>query len=314
MGRIPSNTWGLLKKTLNGGRNMALNDLMHIAIAGGFMAALGIVLSLTLAVANRRLWVHEDPRIDDIEEMLPSSNCGACGTAGCRPFAEALIAGEAKPGQCTVNSRENNEEIADYLGVDTGEVERRVARLACAGGSHVARMRAHYDGLDSCRAASLIGGGPKQCSWGCLGLADCATVCDFDAITMDRHGLPQVDAAKCTACGDCVEICPKDLFSIHPVSHRLWVACKSLADGEAAEADCEVACTNCERCVKDSPEGLIEIRDNLAVIDYSKNELASRVATERCPTGAIVWLDDTAGVLKGRHAKRIVRTEALPLG
>ena len=53
-----------------------------------------------------------------------------------------------------------------------------------------------------------------------------------------------------------------------------------------AEADCEVACTNCERCAKDSPEGLITMVNNLAVVDYRKNGLASRIAVERCPTGA----------------------------
>ena len=202
--------------------------------------------------------------------------------------------------------------MADYLGVDSGDVVKRVARLACAGGTHVARNRAHYDGLPSCRAAAVVSGGPKGCTWGCLGLADCADVCDFDAITMDKHGLPVVDGSKCTACGDCVDICPKDLFSIHTVDHRLWVACKNLEFGDTAENDCEVACTACERCAKDSPEGLITIQDNLAIIDYEKNGLASKVATERCPTGAIVWLDDK-GMIKGSQAKRIIRREALPM-
>jgi Fe-S-cluster-containing hydrogenase component 2 len=130
---------------------------------------------------------------------------------------------------------------------------------------------------------------------------------------MDRYGLPVVDAEKCTACGDCVDICPKGLFSIQPVDRRLWVACKNLEHGDSAENECEVACTACERCVKDSPEGLIKIQNNLAVVDYSKNSLASPVATERCPTGAIVWLDDDQGAVKGIYAKRIVRSEALPL-
>ena len=52
------------------------------------------------------------------------------------------------------------------------------------------------------------------------------------------------------------------------------------------------ACTGCGRCAVDAPEGLIAIRDSLAVIDYSRNALASRLAIERCPTGAIVWLEE----------------------
>jgi Na+-translocating ferredoxin:NAD+ oxidoreductase RNF subunit RnfB len=292
---------------------MELNIALNVSSAIIFMGVLGLLLSSLLAFANKKLWVFEDPRIDEIEDMLPATNCGACGNAGCRPFAEALIAGTVNPAQCTVSTPDTISEIADYLGVESGDVVKRVARLACAGGNHVARMRAHYDGLASCRAASVVSGGPKGCTWGCIGLADCAEVCEFDAITMDKHGLPVVDTAKCTACGDCVDICPKDLFSIHAADHRLWVACKNLEFGDTAENDCEVACTACERCAKDSPEGLITIRDNLAVIDYEKNDLASRVATERCPTGAIVWLDDAKGMIKGSQAKRIIRSEALPM-
>ena len=286
---------------------------LNVTTAILFMGVLGLLLSSMLAFANKKLWVFEDPRIDEIESMLPATNCGACGNAGCRPFAEALISGEVVPAQCTVSSAEAISEIADYLGVESGDVVKRVARLACAGGSHVARMRARYDGLESCRAAAVVSGGPKSCTWGCIGLADCADVCDLDAITMDRHGLPLVDAEKCTACEDCVEVCPKGLFSIQPVDRRLWVACKNLEHGDSAESECEVACTACERCVKDSPEGLISIQNNLAVVDYSNNNLTSPVATERCPTGAIVWLDDDKGAVKGVYAKRIVRNEALPL-
>lgn len=292
---------------------MDIEIVLNVSSAILFMGVLGLLLSSLLAFANKKLWVFEDPRIDEVESLLPATNCGACGSAGCRPFAEALIEGKVAPALCTVSSADNITEIADYLGVDSGDVVKRVARLACAGGSHVARMRAHYDGLASCRAAAVVSGGPKGCTWGCLGLADCAEVCEFDAITMDKHGLPVVESAKCTACEDCVEICPKGLFSIQPVDHRLWVACKNLEHGDTAENDCEVACTACERCAKDSPEGLITIDDNLAIIDYSKNGLASRVATERCPTGAIVWLDDDRGVIKGTQAKRIIRKEALPI-
>jgi RnfABCDGE-type electron transport complex B subunit len=292
---------------------MDLDIALNVSSAIIFMGVLGLLLSSLLAFANKKLWVFEDPRIDDIESLLPASNCGACGNAGCRPFAEALIAGKVKPAQCTVSSAETISEIADYLGVEAGDVVKRVARLACAGGTHVARNRAHYKGLATCRAAAVVSGGPKGCTWGCIGLADCAEVCEFDAITMNKHGLPVVDAQKCTACEDCVEICPKGLFSIQPADRRLWIACKNMEDGDTAESLCEVACTACERCAKDSPEGLITIQNNLAIIDYSKNELASPVATERCPTGAIVWLDDNRGMVKGTQAKRIIRSEALPM-
>ncbi len=279
------------------------------------MAGLGSLLAGLLALANRLLFVYEDPRIDIVEELLPHANCGACGHPGCRPFAEGLVKGSTDPGLCTVNSREMTLTIANYLGVEVGKHEKRVARLACAGGRHVARIRASYRGLQSCRAAAVVSGGHKGCTWGCLGFGDCAAVCDFEAISMDSNSLPVVDEEKCTACGDCVEVCPKQLFSIHPVSHQLWVACKNQDQEEEAEADCEVTCTACGRCVADAPEGLITLRQNLAVIDYAKNALASRVAIERCPTGAIVWLHRHRGAQKGSRArKKVVRKEPLPLG
>jgi len=282
-----------------------------IFVAVAFMSTLGLILASILVLANRRLFVFEDPRIDQVEEFLPHANCGACGTAGCRPFAEMLVSRQIEPARCTVNSKDMNQIIANFLGVDLGNMEKRVARLACAGGSHVAYVRATYGGMTSCRGAAMVSGGGKGCTWGCLGLGDCKDVCDFNAIHMNRYGLPVVSEADCTACGDCVEVCPKDLFSLQPVSHQLWVACKNLDSGDEGEAECSVVCTACGRCAQDSPEGLIEIRDNLAVIDYSKNSLASRVAIERCPTGAIVWLEKGGRMEKGKDARKVVRKEAL---
>jgi ferredoxin len=129
---------------------------------------------------------------------------------------------------------------------------------------------------------------------------------------MNSLGLPVVDAARCTACGDCVDVCPKGLFSLEPVSRHLWVACKNHADGDTAEMQCEVACTACGKCVADAAPGLMRLERELAVVDYGKNALAKPEVIARCPTGAIVWLED-GKVSKGREAKRIVRTAPLPV-
>lgn len=283
---------------------------MVFLTAVGALSGLTFVLATALVLANKKLHVYEDPRIDAVEDMLPHTNCGACGYPGCRPFAEALIRAEASPGKCTVSSEEGRERIAGYLGVDVGAEERRVARLACAGGSNVARNRAHYDGLQTCRAAARVAGGGKSCFWGCLGLGDCADACDFDAIHMSPHDLPVVDEAACTACGDCVDVCPKDLFSLHEVSHRLWVACSALEAGDEILESCEVACTACGRCEMDAPAGLITMKKNLPVIDYGRPH-ATREPIQRCPTGAIVWIDPEAGPVKGPEAKKILRKSAL---
>lgn len=288
-----------------------MTALANIAVAGSFMAGLGVLLAGLLALAHKRFYIFEDPRIDAVEELLPRNNCGACGTAGCRIFAEAVVQGSLDPGQCTVCTPDERQTIADFLGVAVGEHEKRVARLACAGGEHVARVRARYDGLASCRAAHLVAGGDKGCTWGCLGFGDCRDVCEFDAIDMDNHGLPTVRVDLCTACGDCVAVCPRKLFSLHPVSHRLWVACNNQGFGAEEESQCEVICNACGRCAMDAP-ALVSIANNLAVIDYARNEHASRTAIERCPTGAIVLLDNQQGAIKGTHARKLVRREPLP--
>jgi Na+-translocating ferredoxin:NAD+ oxidoreductase RNF subunit RnfB len=286
---------------------------MTIIIALAALGSLTLALALTLVWANKKLYVYEDPRIDTVEDMLPHANCGACGFPGCRPFAEALVAGDVLPGKCTVSSDEGRARIASFLGVDAGAEEKRVARLACAGGTNVARNRAEYKGIDSCQAASLVSGGGKGCFWGCLGHGDCEVVCDFDAITMNEFGLPVVDVDKCTACGDCVEVCPKGLFSLQPVSHQLWVACKNLEQGDDILEECQVACTACGRCAMDAPGNLIEMIHNLPVVNYQENH-KTKVPIERCPTGAIVWLEEDGSATKGRDAKKIVRKGERKLG
>ncbi len=283
---------------------------MLVLTAVGALGALALILATGLVVANRTLYVEEDPRYDAVEAMLPGTNCGACGYPGCRSFAEALLSDKVLPGKCTVSTDAGRAAIADYLGIDVGAEESRVARLACAGGSNVARRHADYVGNASCRSAALVAGGGKGCFWGCLGYGDCERACDFDAIVMNRHDLPEVLEDKCTACGDCVEICPKDLFSLQAVSHRLWVACKNLEFGDEILADCLLGCTACGRCAQDAPQA-VSIEDNLAVVNHERAGDA-RTAIDRCPTGAIVWFDTNGSVVRGDAAPTVARRSPLP--
>jgi Na+-translocating ferredoxin:NAD+ oxidoreductase RNF subunit RnfB len=266
-------------------------DFVELAVPTGILGGVGLAFGALIAVVHRYFKVWEDPRIDGATDRLPGANCGACGLPGCRAFAEKVVAGDVEPAGCTVMGPEDVVYLADYLGVAAGEAQKRVARLLCAGGSDVAVQQASYRGLSTCGAAATVAGGGKGCTWGCIGLADCQVACDFDAIRMLPNGLPRVDPEKCTACGDCVEACPKDLFEVMPLDRRLLVQCKSALEGDEAEALCRVACTACGRCVSDAKPGVIEIRGGLAVVDYERNEDTGPEAIGRCPTDSIVWIE-----------------------
>jgi len=263
-------------------------DYQNILTSGVFMLVIGSALIILLAYLGIKFRVEEDPRISEVSSRLPQANCGACGKAGCHGFAEAVVLGELNVGKCTVASSEKKAEIAEYLGMTVVLGEKTFARLACAGGTNVARNNAEFDPHMSCRDANRSGGG-KACAWGCLGLGDCMAACAFDAIVMNRFGLPIVDVDKCTSCGDCVRECPRDLFSIVPESRKLFVACKNLQLGIEAKKECGVACTGCGNCVFDAPKGLIKIENGLAVVDYDSGLPLTENATKNCPTGAIVY-------------------------
>ena len=102
------------------------------------MVGLGLLFATILAVAYKKLRVYEDPRIDIVEDMLPSANCGACGEPGCRAFAEKVVQGDLNPGKCTVSSSSGIEDIGKYLGIEVTSEAKKVARLLCAGGKNEA--------------------------------------------------------------------------------------------------------------------------------------------------------------------------------
>ena len=268
-----------------------------VLIAASLMTGLAIFFAIILATAYRYLKVEEDPRIDMVEEMLPGANCGACGDPGCRAFAENVVGGSQLPGKCTVSSQEGIENIASLLGIEAGGVDKRVARLHCAGGNaFLSKDLAEYDGIVSCQAAIIVNNGGQNCSYGCLGLADCERACTFDAIHMNSSGLPVVNVDLCTSCGDCVVACPQNLFIIEPISQELIVQCNSPLSGDLAKSICTVACDSCGRCVSDAPPGVLEIQNGLPVI--LEPEDTTVFSTFRCPTGAIQWVEGEQFAIK----------------
>jgi electron transport complex protein RnfB len=252
------------------------------------MGGLGAFFAAALAVADKKLRVEEDPRIGLVNDALPGANCGACGYAGCAAYAEAVATEGEVVTKCPVGGQDVINDVARIMGVEAAAAVKHVARLMCRGTASLARTKADYEGPTSCAVQDLVSGGGKACQWGCLGGGDCVEVCDFGALEMGTDGLPIVFDDLCTACGACVKACPRDLFELHPVEREFFVFCKSHDDPKTAKAVCDVACTGCGICARNS-EGAITMVDSLAVIDHDKLD-PSIIPLEKCKTNAIGWL------------------------
>jgi len=252
---------------------------MEILIPILTLGFLGLVFGVGLAIASKRFAVQTDPRLEKIHGLLPGSNCGACGGAGCFGFAEAILSGRVKIDACRVANDAAKEKIAEVLGRRLIKGMKSVAVLHCNGGAKV-KDRFIYQGIEDCVAANLVLGGQKECVFGCLGFGDCVKVCPFGAIRMSVEKLPVIVANKCKACNKCVAICPKKLFSLVPLAQNVYpaplqrcgvyVACSSRDLGKDTKAVCAVGCIACKLCEKACPVDAIHVIDNLAVIDYNK--------------------------------------------
>ncbi len=242
---------------------------MEILIPVLTLGGLGLFFGVGLALASKKFCVVIDERLEKIYEKLPGANCGACGMPGCMGFAEGLIQGACTVESCAVSEEESRHKIAEILGVELKTKVKQVAVLHCHGGSRRVKDKFVYQGIKDCIAANLIVGGPKACVYGCIGYASCVRACPFGAITMNEEDLPVVNEERCTACGKCVAICPKILFSLVPTTKIFAVRCKSLDLGKKVMEACSVGCIACRKCEKACPTGAIKVIDNLAVIDYN---------------------------------------------
>jgi electron transport complex protein RnfB len=250
------------------------------------LGSVGLLLGLGLAFAAKKFAVPKDPRVESILSVLPAANCGGCGYPGCGAFATAVVEGKAPVSGCTVASSAVNAEIAKIMGTVAEERERMVATVLCNGGKSAVNAFT-YNGPSSCVAMSMVMGGPKACSYGCLGGGDCIETCPFDAMTMGENGIPLIDPAKCVACGKCIEACPRSIIVLWPDSRKVVVACSSRDKGAVSRKACSVACIGCGKCTKVCPVNAIEMDGFLAIINPDKCINCGLCALE-CPTGAIL--------------------------
>lgn len=252
---------------------------------------LGALLAVVLFFVAKKFKVEEDPRIDEVEKVLPGANCGGCGHAGCRAFAQSCVeAPNLDNNFCPVGGNDVMQKVASVLGLEVAAKEPMVAVVRCNGTCEMRPRTNEYGGYNSCRVKAALYSGDTGCAFGCLGCGDCVAACQFGAISMDpATGLPVVDEEKCTACGACVKACPKSIIELRNKGRRnmrVFVSCVNKDKGAVARKACSAACIGCGKCAKVCPFDAITVENNLAYIDFAKCKLCKKCVAE-CPTGAI---------------------------
>lgn len=258
---------------------------MEILTAFLFMLAIALAAGILLLVFSHLFAVQKNPLETAVRECLPGINCGACGYKGCDDYAAALAENNAKSNLCIPGAQKTADQISDILGAPKTKVMDNVAFVACNGHCGATSDVAEYEGVQTCRAASMLYGGPSSCRYGCLGFGDCAAACPSDAICM-ADGIARVDTSRCVGCGLCKQACPKQIITMLPQEAAAAVMCSNKQKGADARKACTNACIGCKKCEKACPAQAITVTDNLAHIDYNKCTYCGLCVNE-CPTGCL---------------------------
>ena len=258
---------------------------MEILIAFLVVLLVALTAGILLLIFSKLFLVEKNPLEKKIRECLPGINCGACGFKGCDDYAASLAEGGTKPTLCIPGDQLVAGQICNILGVEEQQVEDVVAFVACNGNCDATKKVAKYEGVETCRAASMLYGGTNSCRFGCLGYGDCAKVCPSGAICLD-DGIAHILTDRCIGCGLCKQECPKQIITMLRQETQTVVMCSNKQKGADAMKACKNACIGCKKCEKTCEVGAIKVVDNLAVIDYNicKNCQACVAA---CPTGCL---------------------------
>jgi len=258
---------------------------MDILVAFLVMLAIAVIAGVLLLVFSYLFAIKKNPLVATVRECLPGINCGACGYKGCDDYAAAIVENGAKPILCVPGTQKVADKISEILGIEKEQVADVVAFVACDGHCGATSPMAQYEGVNTCKAASMLFGGPNSCRFGCLGFGDCAAVCPSGAICL-VDGIARIDTSLCLGCEICKQTCPKGIITMLPQEAAAAVMCSNKQPGAIARKVCKNACIACRKCEKACPNGAIVVKDNLAVIDYEKCTYCG-LCVNQCPTGCL---------------------------
>ncbi len=266
---------------------------LTIILAAATLLVLGVVMSTILGIANKAFHVPVDVRMDQVNEVLPGANCGGCDYVGCNEYAEAVVTQGEEVNKCPVGGEGLAKQIGEIMGVSVEESFPVRPIVHCAATTEQRRKRAPYHGEQTCNAANLVGG-IQGCVYGCLGLGDCVSVCDYDAIHV-KDGVAVIDYLECIGCGACVKACPRNIISQVPFKSDRILAVQCCSGDFAKEVTevCDVGCTGCKACTRANPE-LVKMDGNIPVFDYSKynpkEHQSLQVVQDKCKRESMVWI------------------------
>lgn len=262
-----------------------------IAIYAVFvMIGLGLFFGLFISFANKKWAVEIDPRIHEVEDVLPKGQCGGCGYPGCLAYAEAVVLNpEVPPNLCAPGKDAVAQKVAEITGKKAEVLEAKIAFVRCAGTYEKAVRTSLYKGISDCVSANLLQGGDKGCTYGCLGYGTCVKVCIFDALHMSPEGIPVVNPDKCTGCGKCTTVCPRGIITLVSPDIMVKVNCNSKDKGPVVRKNCKAGCIGCGLCAKACPYQAIKVDNFLAVVDHKicLEKCSDPVCLAKCPTKAI---------------------------
>lgn len=170
--------------------------LGEISISVLLFLALGLAFGLGLGWASRRFRVEQDPVVEQIDALLPQTQCAQCGYPGCRPYAEAIASGEADINQCPPGGEAGIRALADLLG-------REPKPLNPENGAEQPRRVAVIDEPE------------------CIGCTLCIQACPVDAIVGASKQMHTVIEEACTGCDLCLPPCPVDCIDMVEVEQPL---------------------------------------------------------------------------------------------